>query len=100
MTDYTINGNVVQKIQITLPDGKVVTIIPHDEDVHEDEILLPIRSQSGEFTHDLNIIGRRGIDNVFLAVDEPQKDHIVGYTPKGEGNPQPLIHIHGERANG
>lgn len=100
MTDYTINGNVVREIKITMPDGKVITIIPHDEIVQKEIILFPMRSKSGEFTHDLGIIGRRGIDNVFLVVDEQEKDHTVGYVPKGEGNRQTLIHIHGERASG
>ena len=100
MTDYTINGKVVRKIQITLPDGKVVTIIPHDEVVPVDEILLPIRSKPGEFPHDLRPIGQRGIDEVFIVADEQEKDHTVNYAPKGEANPQPLIRIHGERANG
>lgn len=98
MTNYTINGDVVQRIEIMV-DGKRITIIPHDFVAEEDIILFPQGGKGGEFTHDMPIIGHREQNNIYLVTGSSE-NHDVNYSPNGEGDPKPLIRIRGERASG
>lgn len=95
MTNFTINGDVAKKIEITLPDGKKVTIEPSSE--CNGFILFPQGGRGGEFTHGMPIIGHRGKDNICLV---PPEGDQVRYAPGGEGDYQLFIRISGERARG